>query len=77
MKGDITNIKQLTVMTNCENISVLTDLIGDLIDLALEDRRLVGYYSQKIASLTDMINGYAQESLTYAKELEIVEEPEA
>ncbi|MGE4445600.1 MAG: hypothetical protein AB7C92_03000 [Synergistaceae bacterium] len=75
MKGDITNDKQLTILTNLENINTLTGVIRDMVEDGLKDRRLIGYYlQQKIIPLTNMIEGYVRESLTCAEELEIQEE---
>lgn len=76
MKGDITNDKQVTILTNLENIGTLTSVARDLLEDVLKDRWLIGYYSEKIMSLTHMIDGYVRESLTCAEELEVTEEIE-
>lgn len=71
MKRDITNDQQVTIISNLEYVDTLITVIRDLLTDGLDDRRLIGYYGDKIITLTHMVDGYVRESLACAEQLEI------
>ena len=72
MKKDITDGRQVTIISNLEYVDTLITVIRDMLTDSLEDRRLIGYYGDKIITLTHMVDGYVQESLACAEQLEVI-----
>ena len=68
---DITDGRQVTIISNLEYVDTLITVIRDLLTDGLDDRRLIGYYGDKIITLTHMVDGYVRESLACAEQLEI------